>query len=286
MPEVIYLNGKFVAPEEAVVSVNDRGFLFGDAVYEALRSYDGRIWALERHLRRLQHSLEDIDLIAAEVGEIGNIIQQAHRRSELPNAFIYLQVTRGAAPRAHAYTRDLVPTVLVTVRDITPMLAEMNLEGESAITAPDVRWRRCDLKSTNLLPNILAHTRAVEQGAHEALLVDEQGCITETATTSVFGVKAGALFTTPLSTQILPSITREFVIEIAHDLGILVREERVPLERWREADEAFLTSTSHEVWPLVRLDGRPIADGRAGPITRRLQAGFCARVAAGDDAPR
>jgi D-alanine transaminase len=286
MPEVIYLNGRFVAPEEAVISINDRGFLFGDAVYEVLRSYDGRLWAMERHLRRLRHSLAAIDLAAVDVEAIRGLMEEANRRSELPNASLYLQITRGVQPRRHAYTRDLRPTVLVTVRDIRPMLARINREGESAMTAPDVRWRRCDIKSTNLLPNVLAQTWAIEQGAHEAILVDGEGFVTEAASMTVFCVERGGVLTTPLGPEILPSITREFVVEIAADEGIPLREERVALARWHKADEMLFASTSHEVCPITKLDGQVVGEGRAGPITRRLMAGFKARVAARDDAPR
>jgi len=286
MPDIIYLNGRFVSPEEAVVSVYDRGFLFGDAVYEVLRSCDGRLWALARHLLRLQSSLQGVDMAHVDVGEIRAIIEQAHRQSEYPNATVYLQITRGVQPRQHAYTRDLLPTILVTVRDITPKLAGINLEGEAAITAPDLRWRRCDIKSTNLLPNILAHTQAIARGAHEAILVDQDGCVTEAASMTPFFVEGGRLFTTPLGPEILPGITRQFVVEIARDEGLPLREERLPLDRWRRAAEMFLASTSHEVCPLVTLDGQPVGEGKPGPITRRLMAAFRARVLAGDDAPR
>jgi D-alanine transaminase len=286
MPEVIYLNGKFVGPGEAVVSINDRGFLFGDAVYEGLRSYDGRIWALERHMQRLRRSLDEIDMGYVDVDAIGEVIERANRRSEIPNAMIYLQVTRGVQPRKHAYTRDLVPTVVVTVTDVTPTAAGINWEGESAITAPDWRWKRRDIKSTNLLANILAQTRAVDNGAHAAILVDEDGCVTEAASMTVFCVEKGCLLTTPLGAEILPGVTRQLVVEIARDEGIPLREGRVSLARFRTAAEAFFASTAHEVCPLVTVDGKAIGDGKAGPVTKRLLAGFKRRVAAGDDAPR
>jgi D-alanine transaminase len=286
MPEVIYLNGQFVEPENAVISIHDRGFLFGDAVYEAMRSYDGRLWAMQRHLQRLRRSLHEIDMGYVDVNIIAEVIERAYQRSELPDASVYLQITRGVQPRRHAYTQDLVPTVLVTVRDITPMLARINRDGESVMTAPDVRWKRCDIKSTNLLPNILAHTAAIDGGAHEAVLYDAEGYVTEAASMAVFCVEEGCVLTTPLGPEILPSITRQFVVEIAADEGIPLREERVSLERFRNASEVMLGSTSHEVCPVTRVDGRPVGDGTAGPVTRRLMAGFKRRVAAGDDAVR
>lgn len=286
MPEVIYLNGRFVSPDQAVVSVNDRGFLFGDSVYDAVRSYDGRLWALERHMRRLARSLQAVDLTAVAADDVGGVVEEAFRRSEIPDALVYMQITRGAAPRRHAYTRDLSPTVLVTVRDMSLMPESDEHSGISAITAPDMRWRRCDIKSTNLLPNILARTQAADRGAEEAILVDADGFITEGAAMTVFCAAADRVLTTPLGPEILPSITREFVIEIAEDQGIPVGEERVPLGEFRTAEEVFLGSTTHDVCAVVQLDGKPVSDGKVGPIARRLKAGFQARVAAGDDAPR
>lgn len=296
MPEIIYLKrewapgeyaGRFVEPHEATVSVLDRGFLFGDAVYEVVRSYDGRLWAMERHLRRLRNSLRAIDLSAADAAEIGEAIREAYRRSGLPQAMVYLQVTRGAAAsRRHAYTRDLRPTVLVMVSDISPLVARINWEGEPVVTAPDTRWRRCDIKSTNLLANTLAQTWALEQGAHEAVFVDADGCITEGSSTATFCVERGAVLATPLGPQILASVTREFAAEVAHDLGLPFRQERIPVARFRAAEEVFIASTVHEICPVVSVDGRQIGDGRPGPVTRRLMAGYRARVKAGDDAPR
>lgn len=286
MSEVIYLNGKLVSEAEAVVSVNDRGFLFGDAVYEAVRSYDGRLWALDRHLLRLGRSLAAIDIQNVSVEDVSRAIVTAYEASGLPNGAVYIQITRGVAPRAHVYSHDLTPTVLITVRDITPMLADVDMDGVAAATRPDLRWRRCDIKSTNLLANVLAKTQAHDQGAHEAILVDADGCITEGCSTSVFWVHDDQLFTTPPGPAILPGITEELVIEIAHDEGLAFAEERVSLERFRRCREIFLTATGHDVCPVTTLDNQPVGDGRAGPITRRLQRVLAARVAAGDDAPR
>jgi len=286
MPEVIYLNGGFVSGSEAVIPIEDRGFLFGDAVYEVLRSYNGRLWALERHLRRLRRSLEEIDIHTVETEAIRQATEEAFRRSEFPNAHVYIHITRGVEPRKHAYGRDLSPTVLIHVRDFTPMVPPEVFAGAKAITLPDLRWRRCDIKSTNLLPNVLAQTRARDEGAHEAILVEEDGYITEAASMSVFCVEKAILITSPLSSQILPSITREIVIEIARDQGIPLREERVSAERLRKADEILLASTGHEVCPVIQLDGAPVGDGRMGPMTRRLVEGFRRRIEAGDDGPR
>jgi D-alanine transaminase len=286
MPEVIYLNGRLVSPSEAVISVDDRGFLFGDAVYEVVRSYQGRLWCFERHMRRLHRSLAEVDMGQVDVAAIGRAIKETYAASALPDALIYLQVTRGVAPRAHHYSTGMTPTVLITVRDITASADGVDPNGMTAITASDLRWRRCDIKSTNLLPNVLAKTRAHQAGAYEVILVHPDGYVTEGSSTSVFWVRGGRLCTAPLGPEILPSITRGVVIEIAREEGLPVLEERCPVEQFRKADEILLASTTPEVCPIIRLDGKPVGDGRAGPITLRLWRAFKRRVEAGDDAPR
>jgi len=286
MPEVIYLNGRIVPREEAVISIDDRGFLFGDAIYEVIRSYDGRLWAFERHMQRLAGSLAAIDMAYVDVEGIGKAIRETYTASEIPDALVYLQLTRGVAPRSHAYTRDLKPTVLITVRDITGGVAEVSCDGMTAATKPDLRWRRCDVKSTNLLPNILAKTQAHEEGAYEAILVHPDGYVTEGSSTSVFWVRGGKVCTVPLGPEVLPSISRGIVVEILQDEGLPLVEEHIPLAEFREVDEIFLASTTPEVCPIIALDGEPVGTGRAGPLTLRLRAAFRARVEAGDDAPR
>jgi D-alanine transaminase len=286
MPETIYLNGRLVAPEEALIPINDRGFLFGDAVYEVIRSYDGRLWALERHLQRLARSLAAVDMGYVDTDEIGAAIRETYAASTIPDAVVYLHISRGVAPRSHGYGRDLEPTVLITVRDISPRVARMASAGVAVITEPDLRWRRCDIKSTNLLPNVLANTRARAAGADEAVLVHPDGYVTEGASTSVFWVREGRVCTIPLSGEVLPGITRGFVLEIAQDEGLPVIEERISLGEFRKADEMFLAGTTVEVWPIISLDGEPVGTGQAGPISLQLQKAFRARVQAEDDAPR
>jgi D-alanine transaminase len=286
MPEVIYLNGHIVPPEKAVVSVNDRGFLFGDAVYEVVRSYGGRLWALDRHLRRLGQSLAAVDMGYVDTNDIGKALQETHASSGISDALVYLQMTRGVAPRSHAYAKDMEPTILITVRDMSARTAEMDPGGAAAITAPDLRWRRCDIKSTDLLPNVMAKTRAREAGAYEAILVHPEGYITEGTSTSVFWVRSGRVGTVPLGGEVLPGITRGIVEEIVGDEGLPMADERVSLDDLRKADEIFLVGTTIEVYPVISLDGEPVGAGKAGPFTQRLRAAFRARVEAGDDAPR
>ncbi len=280
MPEIVYLNGEFMEPEKAAIPINDRGFLFGDSVYEVVRSYGGRLFTLDRHLARLERSLHEIDIRSVDIAQLGRAIEEACRRSGFAEALVYVQVTRGAAPRKHAYDRGLRPTVLVHVRDLEPLLDPSIREGVAAITAPDIRWQRCDIKSTNLLPNVLAKTKAKEQGALEAILVNEDGIVTEATSAGVFCVEQGVVLTHPLSPAILPSITREVVLEVAGEVGIPVREEPVSLERLRAAAEVFLASTTIDVCPVITIDGAPVGDGKPGPVTRRLLAAYLERAGA------
>jgi D-alanine transaminase len=286
MAEVIYLNGRIVSADEAIVSVNDRGFLFGDAVYEVVRTYGGRPWALERHLQRLSRGLADIDMGYVSVEEVGRAVRETYAASGTPNALIYLQITRGVAPRSHAYSPDLEPTIVITVREASVRTAGIDANGGAAITVPDLRWRRCDIKSTNLLPNVLAKTRASEADAFEAILVHPDGYVTEGSSTSVFWVHGGRVCTIPLSGEVLPGISRRFVEEMVRDEGLPMAEERIPLEEFRQVEEVFLAGTTIEVYPVILLDREPVGTGKPGAITQRLRSAFRVRVEAGDDAPR
>ncbi len=286
MPEVIYLNGRRVAQGEACVSIDDRGFLFGDAVYEVLRAYHGRIWGAERHYRRLARSLGEVEITGVNLAGLQGVVAQALAESEFADANIYVHITRGAEPRSLAYHEGLVPTVLVMVRDTGQLIDPSFCQGVRAITLPDLRWKRCDIKSTNLLPNALARQAARRAGAYEAILYDAEGRITEAASMSVFGAEGGALYTSPAGPEILPSVTREFILEIAQELGIPVRFAHLPREQFARLEEIFLSSTSHEVCPVLALDGKPVGTGAVGPVARRIRARFEERIAAGDDAPR
>jgi D-alanine transaminase len=285
MPEVVYLNGRRVPRQEACISIDDRGFLFGDAVYEVLRAYGGKLWAADRHFARLRRSLQEILLEGVDLAEVQALTARAVEESGFPEAHVYVHITRGLEARALAYQDGLVPTILLHVRDVSGLIPAHVAEGVSAITVPDLRWKRCDIKSTNLLANALARKEAKRAGVYEAILYDAEGFITEAAAMSVLGVERGVLLTTPLGPEILPSISRELLLEMAKDLGISVREERIARARLAEMEEVLLTSTMHEVLPVIRLDGAPVGDGKVGPITARLREEFQARIAAGDDAP-
>ncbi len=287
MADIIYLNGARVEPHQALIQIDDRGFLFGDAIYEVLRSYSGRLWAVERHVKRLQHSLEGAGIAGVDVPALRVLMERANRESGYANAHVYVHITAGVETRALARGEGLSPTLVIRVRDAATVSSpEVFAQGVRAITLPDLRWKRCDIKSTNLLANALARSEARRAGVYEAILHDARGHITEAAAMSVLGVENGAVHTTPLGPEILAGITRGFLVEIARGLSMSVHEETVSVQRLRRMQEVILTSTSHEVCPVVELDGAPVGDGRVGPVARQLLAGFLARVAARDDAPR
>ena len=270
MPTV-YLNGDYMPLEQAMIPVEDRGFLFADGIYEVVRLYNGRPYQLDAHLQRLVHSAEGTRLpLLQTVETLPGIIERLKVENNLADGEMYIEYTRGSAhPRTHNFPPNARPTLLVMPLQMRQPSPQAYAEGMPAITLPDLRWRRCDVKSIMLAPNVMAKQQAREQGAWEAILVRD-GMVTEGSSTSIFAVINGHLATHPADTEILDGITRRVVLAAARDLGLAVREEAFTAEQLRAADEVFLTSTTSEVLPLTRIDGRPIADGRPGPVTRRL----------------
>lgn len=248
-------------------------------------SYGGRLWALDRHLIRLRRSLSEIGISGISMGEVREKVIDAYGRSGIPDALVYFQITRGVAPRRHAWGERLKPSFLITVREREQVSEERRERGVRAITLPERRWARRDIKSINLLPNVLAAQRAWEEGAFEAIFVDDQGDITEGAHTNVFAVREGRLQTAAEGPHLLSGITRGLVIEIAQAEGIEVEEGPLSGEVMMEADEVFLTGTGIEVIGVTSIDGRTLGDGKVGPITRRLCMVYMERVEKGLDAP-
>jgi D-alanine transaminase len=283
MPEIAFLNGEFLPIDKAQVSVDDRGYQFGDGVYEVIRSYNGRLWALERHLTRMKRSLAGIDITDISIDDVRDAIQGACEKSGLKGMLVYVQITRGVCPRKHNYPAGLKPTMLVTVREFPERPPEIFTEGVRTITFPDIRWLRRDIKSINLLPNILARQKAVQCGVYEAILVEEGGTVTEGAATNVFAVIDGVLRTHPTGPRILPGITRGLVIETAREIGIAVEERAFRRGEMFAADEVFLTGTGDEVLGIVEIDGEAIADGKVKPRTKALRHAYLNRVAEGRD---
>ncbi len=270
MPDIAFVNGRFLSWSEATVSIDDRGFQFGDGVYEVVRTYRGQPFELEAHLDRLDRSAKELGITqpysrAQWVGWIGQGLSQAGYQE----AKVYLQITRGAAPRDHAFPQGITPTVVMTVRQLHPLDSAMRRAGVTACTSEDFRWGRCDIKSLNLLGNVLAREEARKAGVFEAILVKD-GLVTEGSLSNVMAVQSGAVVTAPEGSRILSGVTRTVVLGLAKQEQIPVEERFLSVEALYAADEVFLTGTTIEVVGVVSIDGKTIGSGQPGPITRRL----------------
>lgn len=274
MSLTVYLNGEFLPYEQALIPVEDRAFLLADGIYEVARVYGGRPFALEPHLKRLCRSAREIRLPEPNIKELESVSYKLLTMNNLSEATIYIQVSRGAYnPRTHAFPSGAVkPNVLVIARS-TKGLADLLQTGTKAITVPDQRWARCDIKSVALLPNVLAKQLASEAGAFEAILVRD-GYAIEGSSSNFMAVLDGEIRTYPQCNYILGGITREIVLRLARELGYTVREEGIPVEALSRCSEAWLTGTTTEVMPLVQIDDRKIGGGAVGPVTRALQAAY------------
>jgi D-alanine transaminase len=276
---LVYLNGEIVDERDAKISVNDRGFVFADGIYEVIRVFGGKPFELERHLDRLDRSAAAIRLtLDPSAEEIGQIAEDLLVREGAGEASIYIQVTRGEAPRSHAIPRSAAPTTLVAIRPPLAPASELLKTGGAAITVPDDRWARCDVKVIGLTANVLARSRAVDAGAYEAIFVRD-GYVTDAASCNVFAVFGTTLMTAPCSNYILWGITREVVLELAREDGIEALEATFRAEQLSDADEMFVTGTSSGIVPIVTLDGATIGNGRVGPVTRRLMELYELRTA-------
>lgn len=274
-------NGEELPLDQVRVPVLDRSFLFGDGVYEVLRVYQSRPFLLEEHLQRLRRSLAELR-IATDVDRLTGRMWTTLEHSRVCDGVVYMHVSRGAAPvRTHKFpVPPPQPNELIYVREIPPdPYAELRSTGASAITVDDLRWRRCDIKSVNLLGNVLAAQAAEESGCDEAILVGGDGVVTEGSHTSVFGVADGRILTAPLRANVLPGITRNLVVQLAARVGIEMREESLRRDRLHELDELFITGTTVDVLPVTKLDGRPVGGGRPGPVAARLREAYLQVVA-------
>ena len=278
MPDIAYVNGHFGPVAEAVVSIEDRGFQFGDGVYEVIRTYRGQPFAIDEHLSRLERSAQALQLSPGHTkAQWISLIQEGLRLSRFPETKIYLQVTRGQAPRDHPFPSSLSPTTVLTFRDFHPLEASVRKAGVQAITLGDIRWGRCDIKSVNLLANVLARQRAKEAGAFEAILLRE-GMVTEGSVSNVMVVRKGTIQTAPEGHRILSGVTRGMVLELARKEGLPIVEAFVGREDLLTATEVFLTGTTVEVLPVVRVDGHAIGNGLPGPISQLLSRRWDALV--------
>lgn len=275
MPELAYVNGEIVPLDRARIHVEDRGFQFADSVYEVMRTYDGKLFAAEEHLARLEQSLAAIELTPPmSRAEFARALKELVRQSGFRDAVVYLQVTRGVAPRHRGIPVGVRPTVVMTVRELPPAPERLSGPGIKIITVADFRWARCDIKTTALLANVLAFHQARKAGADDAVFVAHDGTIEESTAGNVFAVREGQLITPPTGSGLLAGITRRKIIEAAATAGIGCREQALTREQLRHADEVFLSSTTAQVTPVGWVDGQPIGQGQCGPITARIYEAF------------
>ncbi len=281
--KIVHLNGDYLPIDEARVPVNDRGYLFADGVYEVTPAYRGRLFRWDRHLDRMRLGLAaiDIDFDAATLRSVKEELLARNGLDDVPVAYVYVQVTRGIAPRTHAFPNPPVPpSVYGFANEYIRPARERWEEGCDAITVPDQRWARADIKAIALLPNVLAQQAAVSAGVNDAIFVRD-GIALEGSHANLFAVMDGVLTTAPRSNYILHGVTREFIIELAGALGIPVEERAIQIGELRAADEVFLSGTTTEVRPLVEIDGAPVSDGKVGPVSRALFDRFL-EVVSGD----
>jgi D-alanine transaminase len=274
---VAYLNGRFLPKSEAMIPIEDRGFIFGDGIYEVVRAIDGRLIAWDAHAQRLANGLDGlrIDRAGADSATMRGVCERLVADNGLTSgeATIYLQVSRGAAVRTHHFpAAGTKTTVIGTAAKFTPH-AEMRAKGAKGITYADQRWARCDLKTVNLLGPVLARQAAAEAGAYEAIL-HRDGMVMEGAATNCFAVLDGVLRTAPLTNYILPGITRSLLLPMAAKLGLKVEERAITLRELARVDELFVCGTTTDVQAIVTLDGTPVANGAVGAQTARLRDAF------------
>jgi D-alanine transaminase len=273
MSRIVFLNGSFLPHEEAKVPIMDRGFLFADGVYEGVGVLGGRLVDNAAHLERLRRSLAEVRIKNPHADEEWTRLEgELVRRNGLSEGFLYLQVTRGVAERDFLFPKDAEPTVMMFTQAKAILNAPAAETGIAVISVPDLRWKRRDIKSLSLLAQVLAKQAAAEAGAQEAWLVEDD-FVTEGGSSSAFIItKAGSIVARPLSNAILPGITRQALLRLAAETGLAVEERLFTLEEAYAAAEAFLTSASNFVMPIVSIDGRTVGTGKPGALTRRLRA--------------
>ncbi len=273
MSRIAYVNGRYLPQRAACVNIEDRGYQLGDGVYEVVHLHDGRFIDEDRHLARLERSLRELRMaMPMSRAALLHVLAEVARRNRVREGLLYMQVTRGVARRDHAFPpAGTPPALVVTVRRIPPYPRDVGAWTGAAITQPDQRWARCDIKSVDLLPNVLARQAAREQGAVEAILVDAEGMVTEGAATSFWIVdEAGVLRVRHLDHAILPGCTRAALLDLLAEAGIACEARAFSVAEMRRAREAFITAATTFVKPIIRIDGAPVGDGQVGRVTRHL----------------
>jgi D-alanine transaminase len=277
----VYLNGEYLPHDRAVISVDDRGFVFGDGIYEGIRAIEGQIFEWQAHADRMLDGLTGIriEFGADRVAALHGVCERLLRDNQLTtgDAFLYLQVTRGSAPRAHAFPPPGTPPNVYVSATRLARRVDQQQSGVKAVTVPDLRWARCDWKTINLLGSVLARQAAIDAGAFEAIM-HRDGVVTEGASSTIFAVVDGVLRTHPLGHRILPSVTRKVIMALIAELQLPVEERAITEAELRRADELFLCGTANNVTPIVSVDDRPIGSGIPGPITGQLRDALDARL--------
>ena len=270
------LNGVMMPADEAKVSVWDRGFVFGDAVYEVCRIYQGRSWLEEEHFARLERSLGELEIKGVDMKALRGRTIATIKQSDILEGTVYIQITRGVAPRAHAFPNPPVPpTEFIAVKPYDDSPTQKNRQkGVTILSHPDLRWGRCDIKSTNLLANCMALENVKRKGGFEAALVDRDGLLTEATHSSSLWVRDGRLEGTPLEENILPGCTRLLADTLTDRIGMKIHDAKIDLNTLMQADEVLLMGTTIEVMPVVKVDEAVIGKGEPGPITRKLQESY------------
>ena len=282
MSRVAYVAGQYLPHRQAAVHVEDRGFQFADGVYEVIAVNRGHLVDEMPHLARFHRSLGELR-IRAPMGDaaLKIVIREIVRRNGVDTGIVYLQVTRGAAPREHAFPKAATPTLVVTARRTRPPDPRLGEDGIKVITIPDIRWQRCDIKSVALIPNVLGKQQARENGAYEAWQVDGAGQVTEGTSTNAWIVTVdGTVVTRAADTAILNGVTRLAIFDIIRREGYRLDERPFTVAEAKAAREAFLTSTTADLLPVVRIDGSPVGEGRPGPLAKKLRAAYFAHAEA------
>lgn len=284
MFRIAYVNGRYRRYSEALVHVEDRGYQFADAVYEVAEIRSGRLVDEAAHLARLDRSLASLRIAAPmAITALGVIMREVAWRNRIRDGLVYIQVSRGVAPRSHGFpAKAVVPSLVVTASHRDPKAAARSETGIAVITTQETRWARVDIKTVSLLPNVLARQKAIEVGAHEAWFVDAGGFVNEGSASNAWLVTAdGVLATAPDTAQILGGITRSIVMDVAAAHRLTVEERRFNITEFAEAPEAFITSATSLVTPVVSIDGKPVGDGKPGPVAASLRAALLRRDAIG-----
>ena len=282
MSRIAYVAGQYLPHRQAAVHIEDRGYQFADGVYEVLAVIAGDPVDEELHLTRLHRSLGELQ-IAAPIGDaaLKIVMREVIRRNAVERGIIYLQITRGRAPRDHAFPKSAKPVLVATARRGRPQDPRLGRDGIAVITIPDIRWQRCDIKSVSLLPNVLGKQQAREAGAYEAWQVDRDGRVTEGTSTNAWIVTDdGAVVTRAADTAILNGVTRLAVLDILRREGFRLDERPFTVAEAKAAREAFLTSTTADLLPVVRIDGEPVGDGKPGPLSRKLREAYLVHAGA------